>query len=73
MTVAAAAILLAALAAFDSCLSPVWRRAMVCASSHLTVASAASDFGGTDGIGTSSNGIGCSDVAVVSVVSNSDF
>jgi len=45
---------------------------MVCVSSHLTVASAASDFGGTDGIGASSKGIGCSDAAVVSVVSNSE-
>ena len=71
--VAATAILLAALAAFDSCLSPVWQRAMVQASSYLTVASAASDFGGIDGIGTSSNGIGCLDVAVASVVSNLDF
>ena len=71
--VAATAILLAALAAFDSCLSPVWRQAMVRASPHSTVASAALDFGGTDGIGTSSDGIGYSDVVVASVVSNSDF
>ena len=35
---------------------------MVCASSHLAVAVAAMDFGGTGGIGDS---IGCSDLAVV--------
>ena len=46
---------------------------MVCASSHLAVASAALNFGGTDGIGASSNSIECSDSAVVSVAPNSDF
>ena len=73
VTVAAAAILVAALAALDSCLSPVWRQAMVYVSSYLAVALAASDFGHTDGISASSDSIGCSDSAVVSVVSNSDF
>ena len=38
---------------------------MVCTLSYLVVALAASDFGGTGGIGDSSNGIGCSDLAVV--------
>ena len=73
VTVAATAILVEVLAALDSYLFTVWRRLVVCASSHLIVASAASDFRGTDGIGASSKGIGCLDAVVVLVASNLDF
>ena len=73
MIVAATAILVAALAALDSCLCLVWRQAMVCVSSQLAVVLVVLDFRGTDGISASSDGIDCLDSAVVSVGSNSDF
>ena len=63
VTVTVTAILVLALAALDTCLSPVWWRVMVCASPHFAVALAASDFGGTDGIGAISDRIGCSDLS----------
>ena len=37
--------------------SPVWRQSIVCALSHLTVASAVSDFWGTGGIGDISDAV----------------